>query len=334
MTSEPDYYEILQVSPRAEPDVIEAANRRLARKYHPDVNPGVDALQQMSELNRALDVLNDPRKRAEYDRRRLLALAQQALEEGVPERYAALLRDIEPVPWQSRLAAFPFGWLLIAGGATVVLVALGVIFFRKADSPEGVQTTTSESGAPVPPSSAGAAVAGVSSPPIGPSVTPPAPGSATFSNGMWLVGEEIAPGTWRALRSRNCAWKRLSSIENHTETVAAAGTFLTVEIPASDAAFWSEGCGWWTQILSPPSSSPGGPFGPGTWLVNEEVAPGLWQNSDSSEGCSWSRLINLRDGEAAVADSGLGYSIITIEIGATDRAFDSKGCGTWKRVGG
>ena len=83
MTSEPDYYEILQVSPRAEPDVIEAAYRRLARKYHPDLNPGVDALQQMSELNRAFDVLNDPRKRAEYDRRRLRALAQKALEDGV-----------------------------------------------------------------------------------------------------------------------------------------------------------------------------------------------------------------------------------------------------------
>src|SRR2546422_5587179 len=143
MTSEPDYYEILQVSPRAEPDVIEAAYRRLARKYHPDLNPGVDALQQMSELNRAFDVLNDPRKRAEYDRRRLRALAQKALEDGVPERYAALFREIEPAPWPSRLAAFPFGWLLIAGGATVVLVALGLIFFRKADSPEGVQTTTS-----------------------------------------------------------------------------------------------------------------------------------------------------------------------------------------------
>jgi len=333
MTSEPDYYEILQVSPRAEPDVIEAAYRRLARKHHPDVNPGLAALQRMSELNQALDVLTDPRKRAEYDRRRLRALAQKALEEGAPQLHAALLREIERVPWQSRLAAFPFGWLLVAGGATVVLVALGLILFRTVDNREGDQTT-GEAGAPARPSSAGAAVAGASSPPTGPTLTPPAPGSATFSNGKWLVGEEIAPGIWRALRSRNCGWKRLSSIEGSTDTVAAAGTFLTVEIPASDAAFWSEGCGWWTQVLSPPSSSPDEPFDPGTWLVNEEIAPGLWQNSDASEGCSWSRLSNLRDGEAAVAGSGFGYSILTVEISATDRAFDSKGCGTWTRIGG
>src|SRR5438093_6040214 len=221
MTSEPDYYEILQVSPRAEPDVIEAAYRRLARKYHPDVNPGLAALQRMSELNQALDVLNDPRKRAEYDRRRLRALAQKALEEGAPQLHATLLREIERVSWQSRLAAFPFGWLLVAGGATVVLVALGLILFRTVDNREGDQTT-SEAGAPARPSSAGAAVAGASSPLTGPTLTPPAPGSATFSNGKWLVGEEIAPGIWRALRSRNCAWKRLSSIEGSTDTVAAA----------------------------------------------------------------------------------------------------------------
>ncbi|TMB93615.1 MAG: hypothetical protein E6J42_12615, partial [Chloroflexi bacterium] len=157
MTSEPDYYEILQVSPRAEPDVIEAAYRRLARKHHPDVNPGLAALQRMSELNQALDVLTDPRKRAEYDRRRLRALAQKALEEGAPQLHAALLREIERVPWQSRLAAFPFGWLLVAGGATVVLVALGLILFRTVDNREGDQTT-GEAGAPARPSSAGAAV--------------------------------------------------------------------------------------------------------------------------------------------------------------------------------
>jgi hypothetical protein len=147
------------------------------------------------------------------------------------------------------------------------------------------------------------------------------------------VGEEIAPGIWRALRSRSCAWRRLSSIEGSTDAVAAAGTFLTVELPAEDAAFWSEGCGWWTQVLSPPSSSPDAPFGPGTWLVNQEIAPGLWQNSDPSDGCSWSRLTNLRDGEEAVAANGFGYSIITIEISPTDLAFDSRGCGTWTRTG-
>jgi hypothetical protein len=126
----------------------------------------------------------------------------------------------------------------------------------------------------------------------------------------------------------------MSSIEGTTDTIAGSGSYLTVEIAPSDAAFWSEGCGWWTQILTPPSSAPDEPFGPGTWLVNQEIAPGLWQNSDSSEGCSWSRLKALDGGATALGDTGFGYATIVIEINGTDRAFDSKGCGTWSRVGG
>ncbi|MBI5054814.1 MAG: DnaJ domain-containing protein, partial [Chloroflexi bacterium] len=50
---EKDYYEILQVSPNAELEVIEAAYKRLARKYHPDYNESPDAVQRMQELNEA-----------------------------------------------------------------------------------------------------------------------------------------------------------------------------------------------------------------------------------------------------------------------------------------
>ena len=65
-----DYYEILQVSPSAEPEVIDGAYRRLARKYHPDVNPGPQAAERMKEINAAYDILSDPAKRAAYDRLR------------------------------------------------------------------------------------------------------------------------------------------------------------------------------------------------------------------------------------------------------------------------
>ena len=70
MTDEPDYYAILQVAPGADPDVINAAYRRLATKYHPDVNPSADALERMKQMNAAYAVLSDPLKRAEYDRAR------------------------------------------------------------------------------------------------------------------------------------------------------------------------------------------------------------------------------------------------------------------------
>ena len=70
MQSEPDYYEVLQVHPRAEWEVIEAAYRRLARKYHPDVNEDVEAEQWMRELNAAYEVLSNPIFREDYDQRR------------------------------------------------------------------------------------------------------------------------------------------------------------------------------------------------------------------------------------------------------------------------
>ena len=60
----PDYYEVLQVHPTAEPEVVRAAYRILARKYHPD--HGGDA-RRMIALNNAWDVLGDPARRAAYD---------------------------------------------------------------------------------------------------------------------------------------------------------------------------------------------------------------------------------------------------------------------------
>jgi curved DNA-binding protein CbpA len=60
----PDFYEVLQVHPSAEPEVIRAAYRILARKYHPD--HGGDARRMMA-LNDAWDVLGDPVRRVAYD---------------------------------------------------------------------------------------------------------------------------------------------------------------------------------------------------------------------------------------------------------------------------
>jgi len=68
------YYKILEVQPQASPEAVDVAYRRLARLYHPDLNPGKDSTLQMQELNEAYGVLRDPQKRREYD----LYLTEQA----------------------------------------------------------------------------------------------------------------------------------------------------------------------------------------------------------------------------------------------------------------
>lgn len=62
-----DHYRLLQVDPEAEPEVIAAAYRALAKKYHPDRDPSRTAVRRMQAINEAWEVLGDPERRRRYD---------------------------------------------------------------------------------------------------------------------------------------------------------------------------------------------------------------------------------------------------------------------------
>ncbi|NLJ56968.1 MAG: molecular chaperone DnaJ [Firmicutes bacterium] len=68
MTVKRDYYEVLGVEKDASPEELKKAYRKLARQYHPDVNPGPDSEAKFKEVKDAYDVLSDPQKRSNYDR--------------------------------------------------------------------------------------------------------------------------------------------------------------------------------------------------------------------------------------------------------------------------
>jgi hypothetical protein len=94
------WYQVLQVDPQAEPEIIEATYRRLAKKYHPDVATSRDAGERMKEINAAYAVLRDPLQRMAYDRELLERSASvqrgvvvEPADEEAPEADAAPVAD-------------------------------------------------------------------------------------------------------------------------------------------------------------------------------------------------------------------------------------------------
>jgi curved DNA-binding protein CbpA len=76
--SVPDPYKVLQVDPDADREIIEAAYKRLARKYHPDVSSEPNTVARMVQINQAWELLRDPVRRAAVDRARMRSAGTSA----------------------------------------------------------------------------------------------------------------------------------------------------------------------------------------------------------------------------------------------------------------
>jgi curved DNA-binding protein len=97
-----DYYKILGVERTATKDEIKKAYRKLARKHHPDVNPGDKAAEQrFKEINEAQEVLTDAEKRKKYDQ--LGSQYQQWQQSGQPNT------DFDWSQWYGAGGAGPYG---------------------------------------------------------------------------------------------------------------------------------------------------------------------------------------------------------------------------------
>jgi curved DNA-binding protein CbpA len=99
---ERDVYQLLQVDPRAEPDEIMEAWRRLARTFHPDRNGSQRANEEMQVVNAVRDLLNDPAARAQYDReRRRWMTGPPSADRSDRWRTLAGIREAGPEPAKS-----------------------------------------------------------------------------------------------------------------------------------------------------------------------------------------------------------------------------------------
>ena len=131
MTTASDYYEVLQVSPNADGEVIQAAYRRLAMKWHPDRNPGDPfAVSQMKLLNEAFGVLSDSTKRREYDWGRR-AGTSGGTDKDVPKAKASAPPEPEPAAPPKPRASSPAsvdGWSRVVPDAPAIFIAGGVLF--------------------------------------------------------------------------------------------------------------------------------------------------------------------------------------------------------------
>lgn len=130
-----DYYAILGIPSSASQSTIRDAYRRLAKKYHPDVNSSPDAEQIFKEVNEAYEILGDPEKRSQYDnptyyvpieptpqpKHRDPAYRRQRRPKGFQESSAQRLKQLKEEYKNV------FLWICRVGLGFVLLIALDVV---------------------------------------------------------------------------------------------------------------------------------------------------------------------------------------------------------------
>ena len=153
-----------------------------------------------------------------------------------------------------------------------------------------------------------------------------------FSNGTFVVGTDIQPGTYRTrVGSTGCYWERLSGFGGTTGEIIAndyTNATAVVTISPTDKGFSSSGCGMWTTDLSA-TIAPWSPFSSGTFIVGTDIQAGTYRSPAGSSYCYWERLSGFGGtlGEIIANDYSNAPAVVTIS--PSDKGFSSSGCGMW-----
>jgi hypothetical protein len=219
-------------------------------------------------------------------------------------------------------------WWFWVVAVLALLIIAGIA--SGSNKPRGEQASESPS-ASSPPSSA-------SSETTAPNHTPSTPPSArTISDGTWVVGKEVKPGTYRAPDAgSDCYWERVKDFRGGLNSIIANdngigdGAPLLITIEKTDKGFTTQDCGDWTSDLSRVTASKTS-FGDGMFIVDVDIAPGTYRTNAPS-GCYWERLRDFSGGLNSITANDLPKGSTIVEIRSTDRGFKSADCGTWKKV--
>ena len=254
------------------------------------------------------------------------------------------------LPLWRRLITSPGGRVAAATGTGVVWIVLIIIIATSGGGDDDSDTTVQGQETPINAIPATATPESTVAPVPTPEATPtpipeptpeptpePAPAgpATTFGDGLFIIGEDIVPGTYRNSSSSNgCFWERLSGFTGELDdTITNSFTTILqiVTILQTDVGFSSDDCGTWSQDLSPITADPNAPFGDGIYQVGIEIAPGTWRN-EASSGCFWSRLSGFSGDidDTITNEFSDVQQIVTIQ--ASDIGFQSEDCGTWSQI--
>ncbi len=180
-------------------------------------------------------------------------------------------------------------------------------------------------------SNCGEWTSGAKSPAAGSGSKPQTSGQV-ISDGTYLVGKTIEPGTYRnGTGTKGCYWERLSGTTSTTDDIIAnenANGPAVVTVAKSDTAFKSQRCGEWSTKLTPVTPNRTTMDGDGTFIVGTDIRPGTY-STKGGDGCYYARLSGFggTTDDILANDNVSGPTVVTIK--STDKGFQTSRCGKW-----
>ena len=158
-----------------------------------------------------------------------------------------------------------------------------------------------------------------------------------FTNGSYLVGLEIVPGTYESDGGdAECTWLRIapftSQLGDHSGGYASHGPQI-VTILKSDYGFYAVGCGEWHPQSMDGEEFPHDRIGDGTYLVGTDIEPGTYVAESRDGGfCRWLTLSGFTGRQRDVSASGVGVARGIVSLRPDAGGFTSTGCEEWTQV--